>query len=938
MPNVRTHRTGSNPRHNRILTRAAAAAAAVVGLAAAAASSSSYAADVHWNVVDGKWEVPENWAPLPGDPPPAPAVPGATDRAVIDFATPGATVRVDSDVADVLTLKVTAGNTLSIEPGGVVTALIGNSSPIVNDPLQAVRIGDGGIGTVTVNDGTLQNLVTSLSNNQSSDIYVGVAAGGVGSLTQSGTLAQVAARDMRVGSETGVGTYTINDGTLTTNFTIVGRTGGTGTLNVNGGTLNLNKTTNAHLDVGDRANSTGTLNLTGGAINATGEMNLGFGATSGASLGTGTATINHTGGTLTSGYFIAVGRAGSNTGTNRGSGTYTLGADAASTAAIDVNAVFVPAAGAIPSGLMAVGLNGGSGTMTMNGGSIATDLGFHVGYNTEGNVNNRSHGTMDLNAGTLTVGGVFAVGHAAATGSMTMDGGTINVTGMSGVGYDDRTNDARATLTIGQLDQTAGTINAAGGFTVATGSGTGTYNLTGTAALNVGPATSADLLVGGTDAGVTVAHTMLGTLTINDTAAVTVAGQLRMGQTGGDAIVTVNGGTLNVTGNSLVGQSGTTVATVVNPGVGTLNINGGSASFAGNLTAGDTGNSNGTINVTAGTLGVTGALVAGRNSTTGAVITQSGGTINAGSVGVRTGTGTLGDFNLTGGALNVTGAVTNNSTFDASGSGVATVGGGIGGTGSMTVADTAAVNAASVRQASLTMTGGTVKIADTGNGTAAGVSRLTSYALSGDARFDLRDNKLVTDKAIGTFDGTAYTGVHGDVQRAYNFGAWDQPGLMTSEDNAGQNAGPLSGTTTIGVATAEQVLFVGPTDTALFAGQTVTGATTIAMYTYAGDVNFDGLVDGADYGTLDNWIQFPGTSGYANGDVNYDGVIDGADYGVLDNTIQLQGAPFLGVFDAFADGSSGAIAGVTAVPEPSACGLALLGAAAVLGRRRRRGT
>jgi hypothetical protein len=59
----------------------------------------------------------------------------------------------------------------------------------------------------------------------------------------------------------------------------------------------------------------------------------------------------------------------------------------------------------------------------------------------------------------------------------------------------------------------------------------------------------------------------------------------------------------------------------------------------------------------------------------------------------------------------------------------------------------------------------------------------------------------------------------------------------------------------------------------------------------AGDMNFDGLVDAQDYGTIDNWVQFPGTDGYANGDLNYDGVIDAADYGIIDNTIQLQGPP-----------------------------------------------
>jgi autotransporter-associated beta strand protein len=210
-------------------------------------------------------------------------------------------------------------------------------------------------------------------------------------------------------------------------------------------------------------------------------------------------------------------------------------------------------------------------------------------------------------------------------------------------------------------------------------------------------------------------------------------------------------------------------------------------------------------------------------------------------------------------------------------------------------------------------------------------------ALGSNARIDLRDNKLLTTTPVGTFDGSTYSGVQGQVARAYNFGAWDQPGLTTSEENAGQNAGALSNTTTIATATAAQVLFIEPTQTALFQGQIVTGATTIAMYTYAGDLNMDGLVDGADYGVIDNSVQFPGTEGYANGDFNYDGIIDGADYGIIDNTVQLQSAPFPGVtFGAAAAASSGGIAGVTAVPEPSACGFAIIGAAALLGRRRRR--
>ena len=106
------------------------------------------------------------------------------------------------------------------------------------------------------------------------------------------------------------------------------------------------------------------------------------------------------------------------------------------------------------------------------------------------------------------------------------------------------------------------------------------------------------------------------------------------------------------------------------------------------------------------------------------------------------------------------------------------------------------------------------------------------------------------------------------------------------------------------------------------------------MYTWAGDVDLNGVVDAVDYGTIDNWIQFPGTTGYTNGDLNYDGVIDAVDYGIIDNGIQLQGPPIP------VNGETRArrrrLSGVTAVPEPTACGFAILAAAAMSTRRRRR--
>ena len=162
-----------------------------------------------------------------------------------------------------------------------------------------------------------------------------------------------------------------------------------------------------------------------------------------------------------------------------------------------------------------------------------------------------------------------------------------------------------------------------------------------------------------------------------------------------------------------------------------------------------------------------------------------------------------------------------------------------------------------------------------------------TFSMTGAAKMDLRDNDMIIHGGVvGSFNGVSYDGVTGYVASAYNFTSWDGNGLLTSMEAAG----PSSGTTTLAVGTGFDVYGLGPTDVAEWQGEEITGSSVVVKYTYAGDLNFDGIVDGADYGTIDNWVQF-GVSGYGNGDFNFDGVIDGADYGVIDNTIQFQGLP-----------------------------------------------
>jgi uncharacterized delta-60 repeat protein len=166
---------------------------------------------------------------------------------------------------------------------------------------------------------------------------------------------------------------------------------------------------------------------------------------------------------------------------------------------------------------------------------------------------------------------------------------------------------------------------------------------------------------------------------------------------------------------------------------------------------------------------------------------------------------------------------------------------------------------------------------------------LITRALSLTGTLDLADNDLLLDytsaSPIGAWNGSAYSGVTGMIARGHNYGAWDTPGLVTSMDAA------KIGITTLAPIEAGEVLGIAGTQTAVWDGHTVDATTVIVKYTYTGDLNLDGLIDGADYGIIDNYVQFPGTRGYANGDFNFDGVIDGADYGLIDNAIQFQGEP-----------------------------------------------
>jgi hypothetical protein len=81
-----------------------------------------------------------------------------------------------------------------------------------------------------------------------------------------------------------------------------------------------------------------------------------------------------------------------------------------------------------------------------------------------------------------------------------------------------------------------------------------------------------------------------------------------------------------------------------------------------------------------------------------------------------------------------------------------------------------------------------------------------------------------------------------------------------------------------------------------FGGLTPAASDVLIKYTYVGDLNLDGVVDGSDYSLIDaGYSASTGgsgttTGGWLNGDINHDNVIDGSDYALIDNAFNNQAA------------------------------------------------
>jgi autotransporter-associated beta strand protein len=189
---------------------------------------------------------------------------------------------------------------------------------------------------------------------------------------------------------------------------------------------------------------------------------------------------------------------------------------------------------------------------------------------------------------------------------------------------------------------------------------------------------------------------------------------------------------------------------------------------------------------------------------------------------------------------------------------------------------------------------------------------LTVSSLSNGGKLDLGNNKL-------TITTASLTTISNEVAAGYSGGAWNGSG-GTPAIFSSAAASDSTHLHALGVAPSASGVFV--------------------KYTYYGDLNLDGKVDGSDYSVIDSSYLTEHTShtsisGWYAGDFNYDNVINGSDYTLIDNAFNSQGAQISAEIAAPTAQIAGGSA-TSSVPEPATLGLLGIGIVGLLGRRNRR--
>jgi autotransporter-associated beta strand protein len=157
------------------------------------------------------------------------------------------------------------------------------------------------------------------------------------------------------------------------------------------------------------------------------------------------------------------------------------------------------------------------------------------------------------------------------------------------------------------------------------------------------------------------------------------------------------------------------------------------------------------------------------------------------------------------------------------------------------------------------------------------------------------------------------------LKQGYNSGTWNGTGGIVSSSAAANTAHLTTLGIILNTTNGTTPLYSSGTPLGTFDGSSPAATDVLIKYTYYGDTNLDGKVDGSDYARIDNGYLMK-LAGWYNGDFNYDGVINGSDYTLIDNAYNTQGAQIeaaIAAADALATAQIAASSAPTsAMPEP----------------------
>ncbi|MGE5608698.1 MAG: hypothetical protein ACM359_05570, partial [Bacillota bacterium] len=161
--------------------------------------------------------------------------------------------------------------------------------------------------------------------------------------------------------------------------------------------------------------------------------------------------------------------------------------------------------------------------------------------------------------------------------------------------------------------------------------------------------------------------------------------------------------------------------------------------------------------------------------------------------------------------------------------------------------------------------------------------KLNSLDLSPDATLDLASNDLIVTATPET-KATTLAALSNAIKSARGVdGQWLGNGLTSSMAQTNNLTG-------LAILLNDQD---GSPILSSFAGQPVTENDILVKYTWNGDVDLNGVVDGDDYFLIDAGF-ISGMDQYRNGDVDLNGVIDGDDYFLVDSAFISQNGVLAG--------------------------------------------